>query len=280
MKKTTSNKVFIWGIIILAIAGMMSLPIMSYAQGKNKPWVVPEKSKALKNPVKSDEASLNAGKALFNKNCKSCHGAKGQGDGPKSKELETPTGDFSTDLKAQTDGELFFKIKEGREDMPGYGKKIPDDNDIWTLVNYIRSFGGTDVKKQEQTSSGQVTGTQQPKKNTGTDTTKTGAIKTETGKAVITKPDTSKTNPVKTGQQDQTEKIMTTYQVGDAKITVREKIKQGENGEIKIKSFEIGKASAKNEQGDIKYQFDEIELLQLKSAIDKAIIGEIGVKKE
>jgi len=51
---------------------------------------------------------------------KSCHGAKGLGDGPKSKELDTPTGDFSTDLKAQTDGDLFYKTKEGRDDMPSF----------------------------------------------------------------------------------------------------------------------------------------------------------------
>jgi len=83
-----------WGIVLLAFTGMMNQPIMGYAQGKNKPWVVPEKSKTLKNPVKSDEASLTVGKALYTKHCKSCHGAKGLGDGPKSKELETPTGDF------------------------------------------------------------------------------------------------------------------------------------------------------------------------------------------
>jgi len=34
----------------------------------------------------------------------------------------------------------FYKIKEGRDDMPAFGKKIPDDSDIWTLVNYVKTL--------------------------------------------------------------------------------------------------------------------------------------------
>ncbi len=140
--KTTSKNKFLKAIIMLfAIVGMVDLSFISYAQdAKKKPWVVPEKSKTAKNPVKSDAANLESGKALFTKHCKSCHGVKGLGDGPKSKELNTPTGDFSVDLKDQTDGDLFYKTKEGRDDMPSFGKKIPDDNEIWALVNYLRSL--------------------------------------------------------------------------------------------------------------------------------------------
>jgi mono/diheme cytochrome c family protein len=141
MKTTSKSKIITAGIALLAMVGMIAISFTSYAQdAKKKPWVVPEKSKAVKNPVKSDDANVTAGKALYTKHCKSCHGAKGLGDGPKSKELETPTGDLSTDLKDQTDGDLFYKIKEGRDDMPAFGKKIPDDNDIWTLVNYVRTL--------------------------------------------------------------------------------------------------------------------------------------------
>ncbi|MBI4947353.1 MAG: c-type cytochrome [Bacteroidetes bacterium] len=107
---------------------------------KKKPWVVPEKSKAMKSPVKSDATSIASGKALYTKHCKSCHGATGKGDGPKSKELDTPTGDFTVDLKGQTEGEIFYKIKEGRDDMPNFKKKLPDDADIWAMVNYVRSL--------------------------------------------------------------------------------------------------------------------------------------------
>src|SRR3972149_6779389 len=142
MKAKNINKTFTAGIMLFVIIGMLSMSFMNYIQDekKKKPWVVPEKSKTAKNPVKSDDATLASGKALYSKHCKSCHGVKGMGDGPKSKELDTPSGDLSVDLKDQTDGDIFYKTKEGRDDMPSFKKKIPDDNDIWTIVNYVRSL--------------------------------------------------------------------------------------------------------------------------------------------
>lgn len=104
-----------------------------------KPWAVPDNFKNMKNPKKNDANSINVGKAEYNKSCKSCHGAKGLGDGPKAKTLKTPSGDFSKDLKKSTDGELFYRTKFGRGDMPKYEGKIKDD-DIWHMVNYMRSF--------------------------------------------------------------------------------------------------------------------------------------------
>ena len=94
-----------------------------------------------KNPIAKNDESNAAGKTLYMKHCKSCHGAKGLGDGPKSKELDTPCGDFTTkDVIDQTDGELFYKIKEGRDDMPSFKKKITDDEEIWSIVNFMRTL--------------------------------------------------------------------------------------------------------------------------------------------
>lgn len=105
------------------------------------PWVVPEKYKKMKNPVKSDAASIAAGKALYVKHCKSCHGSKGLGDGTKAAQLKTDCGNFSTaDFQAQSDGSIFYKTNEGRDDMPSFKKKIPDETDVWSVVNYLRTL--------------------------------------------------------------------------------------------------------------------------------------------
>jgi mono/diheme cytochrome c family protein len=144
MKTFSKNKIITASIMLLVFAGMVSLSFVNNTQDskKKKPWVVAEKPKTVKNPVKSDDTSVASGKALYSKHCKSCHGAKGLGDGPKSKELETSCGDFSVkEFQAQTDGEIFYKTKEGRDDMPSFKKKVPDDNDIWAIVNYVRSLG-------------------------------------------------------------------------------------------------------------------------------------------
>lgn len=107
----------------------------SSVQQDRKKWVVPENFKKMKNP----STNSTDGKEVYNKHCKSCHGATGKGDGSKAAEIETPMPDFKESM-SQTDGELFYKTKEGRDDMPSFKKKLPDDEDIWNVVNYIRTF--------------------------------------------------------------------------------------------------------------------------------------------
>jgi mono/diheme cytochrome c family protein len=115
--------------------------LMSFMNGNQaKPWAVPDAAKNKANPVKADAASLATGKALYNQHCKSCHGAKGKGDGTKAATLDTECGDFTKDLKGQTDGALYYKTAEGRKDMPSFKKKIADADDMWAVVNYMRTF--------------------------------------------------------------------------------------------------------------------------------------------
>lgn len=128
-------------ISILSASVFLSVLTAFIPKAQNDPWPVPDKYKNMANPVKSDATSLATGKELYNQHCKSCHGTKGKGDGPKAAQLDTECGDFTTaDFKKQTDGALFYKTYEGRKDMPSYKKKIPDQNDIWAVVNYVRTM--------------------------------------------------------------------------------------------------------------------------------------------
>jgi mono/diheme cytochrome c family protein len=106
-----------------------------------KPWPVPDAAAKAVNPVKSNAESISAGKALWNTHCASCHGKKGLGDGTKAAQLKTQPADLSTaTFQSQTDGSVFYKISEGREDMPSFKKKIPDAEDIWSLVVFFRTL--------------------------------------------------------------------------------------------------------------------------------------------
>jgi len=127
---------------ILAVTLLLVLGpgLMSLTSTRQTPWVIDAKYKAMKNPVKADAASIAIGKELYNKNCASCHGRTGLGDGVKARTLETFSGDFSKpDYQNQTDGELFGKTKIGRDEMPNYEGKFSDE-DIWHMVNYSRTF--------------------------------------------------------------------------------------------------------------------------------------------
>lgn len=107
----------------------------------NDPWPVPDKYKNMPNPVKSDATSIATGKELYTQHCKSCHGTKGKGDGPKAAQLDTESGDFTKPaFQSQTDGAIFYKTTEGRKDMPSFKKKIADQNDVWAVVNYLRTL--------------------------------------------------------------------------------------------------------------------------------------------
>ena len=113
-----------------------------HAQEKAKPWPVPDKDKAIKAPVKMTDPNVIAnGKDLWAKNCKSCHGAKGLGDGPKAVSLKTVPGDFSAaGFQGASDAELFYRLNKGRDEMPSYEKKLPEANDRWGLIAYMRTF--------------------------------------------------------------------------------------------------------------------------------------------
>ena len=45
-------------------------------------WTIPETAAQEKNPFADDAKAVAAGKTLFEKNCKRCHGPGGLGDGP------------------------------------------------------------------------------------------------------------------------------------------------------------------------------------------------------
>jgi mono/diheme cytochrome c family protein len=135
--KTSQKFATIMAAAFLAVFFMFNSAVQAQ-QAKAKAWPVPDKYKAMKAPAKADVAT---GKELWAKHCKSCHGSKGLGDGPKAAALKTFSGDFSSAaFQAGTDGELFYRTNKGRDEMPGYEKKIPDANDRWALVAYMRTM--------------------------------------------------------------------------------------------------------------------------------------------
>jgi mono/diheme cytochrome c family protein len=127
--------------IIFSIILLCSFMLFSFKPLQNKPWAVPDKYDKMSNPVKSDAESIKAGKALWTKHCASCHGKTGMGDGTKAAQLDTEVGDLtSAEAQKQSDGALFYKTLEGRDDMPSFKKKIPDEDELWQLVNFMRSL--------------------------------------------------------------------------------------------------------------------------------------------
>ena len=131
--RITSKVVLISTIIILFII------FVSYSPRQTE-WKAPESAKSMKNLISADAASIAAGKTVYVKGCLQCHGKKGLGDGPNSATLDKSPEPLNTaKVKNHTDGELFWKIKEGRKPMPSTKKTLTDDQ-RWQVVDYIRTF--------------------------------------------------------------------------------------------------------------------------------------------
>lgn len=137
MKKTNF---LMLSVLITGIFMLMSF-IIPQEQKQPAPWEVPSKYKKMENPYAGDKSLDRVGKMLYSKHCKSCHGNNGECDGPKAKQLETYCSDFtSEEFQAQSDGEIYYKSIIGRDEMPNFEKKIPDDEDRWAVINYVRSM--------------------------------------------------------------------------------------------------------------------------------------------
>ena len=108
-----------------------------------KDWLAPEEAKKLKNPVAATEASLEAARALFLDKCAQCHGEGGKGDGPEAAMYSVKPANFTDApmMGEMTDGEIFWKISEGRRPMPSFKKQLTEEQ-RWQLVNYVRAFYG------------------------------------------------------------------------------------------------------------------------------------------
>jgi mono/diheme cytochrome c family protein len=100
---------------------------------------------AIKNPVAANAASITAGRALYGKQCRHCHGLRGLGDGPLAPKNPKPANltDATWD-HGSSDGEIFTLIKNGApapmSEMKGM-KGTLVDKDIWNIVNFLRTIG-------------------------------------------------------------------------------------------------------------------------------------------
>jgi mono/diheme cytochrome c family protein len=101
----------------------------------------PETAKRL-NPVKPTPSSIASGKKSYTYDCAMCHGKEGAGDGDLAGQMHLKLRDYRDPvvLKELTDGEIYSIITNGKGQMTGEeGRMKPEQ--IWDLVNYIRSLG-------------------------------------------------------------------------------------------------------------------------------------------
>ncbi|MBK7353817.1 MAG: CopD family protein [Nitrosomonas sp.] len=94
-------------------------------------------------PVPFDVISISNGAALYAKNCVSCHGPQGKGNGILAKAFNPPPADLLTEphTARHTAGDFFHWLTYGIKNrgMPGFSGSLSEE-DRWDVVNYMHGM--------------------------------------------------------------------------------------------------------------------------------------------
>lgn len=130
-------------VLPLLFCLVLALPARQNPTTQKAPAIasVPVKASKAPNPVKSSPESLARAAKWWSLDCAMCHGKDGDGKGLVARDMKLQMADFTdpATLKDSTDGELFYIIKNGHQDMPQEGTRVKTEEN-WDLVNYVRSL--------------------------------------------------------------------------------------------------------------------------------------------
>jgi mono/diheme cytochrome c family protein len=119
-------------IFVLVLAAQQTPPPAEYK--------IPPEAAQKANPVKPTSESMARGKKIYGVDCALCHGDKG--DGKNDMDIKNVPDFTNAEVqKNATDGEWFYIARKGKGDMPGEEASRAKDDDLWSVVNYIRAFG-------------------------------------------------------------------------------------------------------------------------------------------
>lgn len=112
--------------------GLMPSPIDTSIAGPpmfKKPWI-------------SQPPILAKGKELFDQQCVSCHGPKGEGNGPAASALNPKPRNFTSGdnwKNGRKPSQIFGTLTKGLNQMPSFGSLPAEQR--WALAHFVRTLG-------------------------------------------------------------------------------------------------------------------------------------------
>jgi len=122
--------------VLVVLAAAVPL-LLTPALADKDEWKAPAEAAKVKNPVAPSKESVARGEAVYRTSCLDCHGPQGHGDGKQAKGLSKKPADLAAEIHAYSDGDLFWKVSEGKRPMPGFKKDLKEEQ-RWDVVNYLR----------------------------------------------------------------------------------------------------------------------------------------------
>lgn len=125
--------------IICLLLGASAL-VVPASHGSNTQTLSREDAQKLKSPAPYTKSSIARGRILFTNDCTGCHG----NDGKAQVDVIADATDLTEPKlwkSGTTEGEIFRSIRDGAGiSMPPYKNQIRKEEDLWHLVNFIRSL--------------------------------------------------------------------------------------------------------------------------------------------
>ena len=124
----------VFSSLFLVVTLFVMTLFVATLQAADKPFHdAPASAKAQKNPFAGQQAAVDAGKALYARNCLACHGKALQGTGNVPSLVDGK-------LKGVTAGEMFWFITKGDKDngMPSWAF-LPEEK-RWQIVTYVEAM--------------------------------------------------------------------------------------------------------------------------------------------
>jgi copper resistance protein D len=115
------------------------LTIIAFVAGLERSTVPAFPTSYYRSPTGYAATSIAHGRTLYNQYCAACHGLEGRGASPNNN-ARVKSADLTADhIYAHTDGDLFWWIANGSDEvMPGFASVI-DENGRWNLIDFIRA---------------------------------------------------------------------------------------------------------------------------------------------
>ena len=125
------KRIGLFGVSALFLIGLAKIQVMAHS------WMAPKEAAEIKNPIVLDVESARKGKEAYLDFCAACHGDNLEGLKAEEAGLDIDTPNLKQRLKTHTDGDFFWKINEGRGEMPSFKDELSDD-EKWQIIYYIR----------------------------------------------------------------------------------------------------------------------------------------------
>lgn len=122
------RKIVVFMVVFFACASVV------FAHG----WKAPKNEADKKNPLIATPENILSGKNLYLDLCSICHGEDALGAGEMGHNPAVPP-NLLKRLKEHSEGDFFWKIKTGRNDMPSFKEDL-DDQEIWQILLFLNNL--------------------------------------------------------------------------------------------------------------------------------------------